>query len=157
MDEDLQWKFLRHIPAVMQMEYYVASDKDITKIEMYSALTKMKQDAAPGLDGLTVRFYLKFWPKIGELIFQSAQHSFQLGKLSASQLRGIIRLIPKKTKDPLHVHNWRPIMLLNVDYKIISKLLALRLATILPDLIRKDQRGFVEDMLVTMFMNCTPY
>ena len=91
-------------------------------------------------------------------MFQSVQHSFQVGKLSASQRRGIIRLIPKKAKDPLQVHNWRPITLLNVDYKIISKLLALRLATILPDLIGKDQRVLcVEDMSVTMFTNCTPY
>ena len=148
MDEDLQWKFLQHIPAVMQPAYYVALDQDITKHEMYSALTKMKQDAAPGFDGLTVRFYLKFWHKIGDLMFQSVQHSFQVGKLSASQCRGIIRLIPKKAKDPLQVHNWRPITLLNVDYKIISKLLALRLATILPDLIGKDQRGFVRGRYV---------
>ena len=105
MDEDLQWKFLQHIPAVMQPAYYVALDQDITKHEMYSALTKMKQDAAPGFDGLTVRFYLKFWHKIGDLMFQSVQHSFQVGKLSASQRWGIIRLIPKKAKDPLQVHN----------------------------------------------------
>ena len=75
-------------------------------------------------------------------------YSFEQGFLSPSQRRGVVRLIPKKDKNLFEVRNWRPITLLNVDYKILSKSLALRLATILPDLIGSDQRGFVRDRYI---------
>ena len=55
----------------------------------------------------------------------------------------MITLIPKKGRDPLEVKNWRPICLLNSDYKMLSKALAARLKVVLPDIISKDQTGFV--------------
>ena len=127
----------KNIPAVMNVEYAQKLDKNISQHEMYSALMKMKKDAAPGLDGLTVSFYIKFWDKVGGLVYRVAVASFENGKLTPSQRRGGVRLIPKKARDPLEVRNWRPITLLNVDYKIISKLLALRLAGDSPTLDRQ--------------------
>ena len=147
-DEDLQWKFLKNIPAIMNVEYAQKLDKNISQHEMYSALMKMKKDAAPGLDGLTVSFYIKFWDKVGGLVYRVAVTSFENGKLTPSQRRGVVQLIPKKARDLLEVRNWRPITLLNVDYKIISKLLALRLAEILPHLIGKDQKGFIRNCYI---------
>ena len=57
--------------------------------------------------------------------------------------RGIITLIPKKDKDQLLLKNWRPISLLNTDYKILTKVLAYRIKKILPDIIHNDQSGFI--------------
>ena len=65
------------------------------------------------------------------------------GKLSADQRRGIINLIPKPDKNPSILKNWRPISLLNTDYKILTKGIANRLRVVLPDIIDSDQTGFL--------------
>ena len=53
-------------------------------------------------------------------------------KLSTSQRQAVIRLIEKKERDKRFLKNWRPISLLNDDYKIIAKALAARLKETLP-------------------------
>lgn len=56
----------------------------------------------------------------------------------------IITVIHKKNKDPLKCSTFRPISLLNADYKLISKALANRLRKFLPKLINLDQVGFIQ-------------
>ena len=69
-------------------------------------------------------------------------------KLSSSQRQAVIKLIEKKNKDKRFIKNLRPISLLNVDYKIISKALASRLKKVLPNLISPQQMGYVENRFV---------
>ena len=73
----------------------------------------------------TIIFYKHFIPELGEYLIRSFEYSFIHGKLSIDQRRAVINLIPKKDKDPLYISNWRPISILNTDYKIIAKCLAL--------------------------------
>ena len=75
---------------------------------------------------------------------ESFNHAFQSGKLSITQRRGIISLIPKKFKDKTILENLRPISLLNVDYKILTKAIAKRVEKVLPDIINVDQTGYVK-------------
>ena len=63
--------------------------------------------------------------------------------MSISQRRGILTLIPKEDINLTDLKNWRPISLLNLDYKILSKILARRLEQFLRNLIHSDQTGFV--------------
>ena len=49
----------------------------------------------------------------------------------------------KKGKDRIDIANWRPITLLNIDYKLLTKTLGQRLKSVFPGLIHKDQNGFV--------------
>ena len=60
-------------------------------------------------------------------------------ELSTSQRQAIIKLIEKKDKDKRFIKNWRPISLLNLDYKIISKALASRVKKVPPNLISSQQ------------------
>ena len=66
------------------------------------------------------------------------------GELSISQRQGIISLIPKKNKDPLLLKNWRPLSLLNTDYKLATKCIARLLEKVLPLLIERDETGYVK-------------
>ena len=54
----------------------------------------------------------------------------------------------KKNKDTLLLKNWRPITLLNVDYKIATKCIAKRLEKVLPEVINRDQMGYVNNCFI---------
>ena len=60
------------------------------------------------------------------------------------QRQGTINVAPKKRKNKLYLENWRPISLLNIDYKIISKTIASKISNVLPKLIHGDQTGYVK-------------
>ena len=66
-----------------------------------------------------------------------------------TQRRGIISLIPKKSKDKTSLENLRPISLLNVDYKILTKAIAKRLEKVLPRIINADQTGYVKGRYIS--------
>ena len=77
-------------------------------------------------------------------MIKSFNFAFDTGTLSISQRRGIITLIPKPNKDTTSLENLRPISLLNVDYKILTKTIAKRLEKVLPKIINPDQTGYVK-------------
>lgn len=116
----------------------------ITEQDCKNALKDMKMGKSPGCDGLTVEFYIFFWLKIKSLVIESINEGFDKGELSVNQKRGIITLIPKKGKIRTLLKNWRPISLLNIDYKILTKCLAHRLQKVLPNIIDTDQTGFLK-------------
>lgn len=70
-------------------------------------------------------------------------YSFKITMLPQSLREANISLILKKGKDPEDCGSYRPISLLNVDLKLLSKILALQLEKILPFIIDEDQTGFI--------------
>ena len=83
----------------------------------------MKKNKSPGLDGFPVEFYLTFWLELKGLFLDCIRYTEVTGELSESQNQGVITLIPKPNKDSLLPDSYRPITLLNADYKIISKII----------------------------------
>ena len=106
--------------------------------EVLVALRGMARRKAPGLDGLPMEFYLKFWSVLGSDLVAVLNSSFDSGCLSLSQRRGVISLSFKKG-DRLHPRNWWPITLLNVDYKLTSRAIAGRLLKVIHLLVAEDQ------------------
>ena len=68
--------------------------------------------------------------------------------MSISQRRGVISLIPKDENNLTTLSNWRPITLLNVDYKILAKVTAKRIEPVFPILIHPDQTGFIKGRFI---------
>ncbi len=66
-------------------------------------------------------------------------------KLPDSLEIATITLLPKLGKGKQKCDSYRPLSLLNADYKILSKLIALRLENIIPKIIHADQTGFVKN------------
>ena len=86
-----------------------------------------------------IKRFGRYW-----VLVESLNTAYRQGNLSNSQRQALIRLIEKKDKDRKYMENWRPISLLNVDYKIGSKALPARLEKVLPDIIHEDQCAFVK-------------
>ena len=120
-----------------------ACEGNITKDECFEVLKAMKMNKSPGNDGFTVEFYITFWLHIGEFLVEALNEAYERGSLSISQKQGVITLIQKDGKNPLYIKNYKPITLLNVDYKILSKILAKRMKTVLSEIIHLDQVGYM--------------
>ena len=92
---------------------------------------------SPGSDGLSTEFYLAFWKVLGEDLIKVFNASFSSGHLPPSLRRAFITLLFKKGHR-LDPKNWRPISLLNSDYKILARILARRLSKVLQLLFHPD-------------------
>ena len=112
--------------------------------ECKKVLETFKDNKSPGEDGLTAEFYKHFFDLIGTDLIKSLNQSFEDGELCICQRRGVITLLPEEDSDLLDLQNWRPITLLNIDYKIVSTTLAKRIETVLPKLVHPDQTGFMK-------------
>ena len=115
----------------------------IIETELLKALRSMKNDKSPGNDGITKEFYEFFWDDIKNLLSDSIKKSFISGELSTSQKQAVIKLIEKKDRDKRLLKNWRPISLLNIDTKLISKVIAIRLKKVLNNLISENQIAYL--------------
>jgi len=79
---------------------------------------------------------------------ESLNESYEKGELSNSQKQAVIKIIEKKDRDKTYLTNWRPISLLNVDVKIATKALALRLEPVLPHIIHRDQNAYFKGRVI---------
>ena len=119
-------------------------EKDLSETDLYNAMKNMQNNKSPGNDGLTKEFYENFWVEIKELLIASATEAKHRGDLSILQRQAIIKLIEKKDRDKRYMKNWRPISLLNVDTKIISK----RLKNVFSSLISTQQTAYIKNRFI---------
>ncbi|KAF7704191.1 hypothetical protein HF521_021263, partial [Silurus meridionalis] len=119
-------------------------NKPIELSEILNCINSLSKGKAPGPDGFTVEFFQKFKMELASLIHEMIQYSFGTNKLPGSMTEANICVFLKKGKCPEECRSYRPISLLNVDTKILAKILAIRLESILPTIINPDQTGFVK-------------
>lgn len=113
-------------------------DSAVSFKELTDAVMQMNAGRAPGIDGLPVDFYKTFWKIIGRDFYGVVQECFKDKLLPKSCQRAVLSLIPKKG-DLSFLKNWRLVSILTSDYKIIAKLLANRMKSVLGDIIHQDQ------------------
>lgn len=97
----------------------------------------------PGYDGFTVEFFKLFSTSIAPVLQRMYNESCSEGCLPPTLSEASISLLLKSDKDPLLCSSYRSISLLNVDLKILSKIIAQRLQQVLSSIISTDQTGFM--------------
>ena len=143
ISEDFLKNLQKDIPKLNDIEKNLC-DEILTIEECGKALKLLPNNKSPGSDGYTTNFYKFFWPDIKILLFNSFIYSFAKGSLTQNQKLGILNLLPKKDKDLRYLANWRPVSLLNTDYKILTKVFAIRLQKVIPSIINHDQVGYLK-------------
>jgi hypothetical protein len=123
-------------------------ETELSLAELAEALKRMPNNKTPGSDGFSTEFYKFFWIDIQHIVYKSFVSAEQNGKLSIEQRRGILSLIPKPNKDLRQLSSWRPLSLLNTDYKILTKVLANRLQIVINNLVAFDQSGYIKGRFI---------
>lgn len=138
--------FLDHLEVhTLNHDNKTRLDEPISQGEIAAAISSLHSGKSPGSDGFPAEFFKTFSSLLSPHLCLVLSDSFKQGKLPATLYEACISLIVKKGKDPTECSSYRPISLLNVDAKILAKVLACRLEGILPEIISEDQTGFVKN------------
>ena len=110
--------------------------------EIKSALWSLKPFKAPGPDGLHCGFFQRFWLVVARSVLEQVGKIFVERKMPEYLNRTHIALIPK-VQGPETLGNYRPINLCNTVYKVVTKIIVVRLRPFLDKLISPLQSAFV--------------
>ncbi|XP_050222822.1 uncharacterized protein LOC126672915 [Mercurialis annua] len=116
--------------------------------EIRATVFDMDGSSAPGPDGFSGAFYKYCWNIIGLDLCRLVCHFFQFGKLTTGLCSSLMVLIPK-FKGAVSIDQFRPIVLSNFCFKVITKILADRLASIAEKIISKHQFGFIKNRSIS--------
>jgi hypothetical protein len=139
--------FAKIQPRITQ-EMNLGLTRLFTPDEVDIALAQMPALKAPGPNGFGVSFFNQHWDTTGDTVRGAVLNFLNNGIFDPAINATYLALIPK-VSPAISVHDFRPISLCNVIYKLISKVLANRLKVVLPKVISKYQSAFVPGRLIT--------
>jgi hypothetical protein len=118
--------------------------KPFTMEEVKDALFSMKKNKAPGPDNIPIEFYQHCWDIVkGDIM--NLFYAFHEGSLDVQRLNyGIITLLPK-ISDAEKITQYRPICLLRCIYKLLTKVLTIRVEPFLQKIISTHQNAFIKN------------
>ncbi len=122
------------------------TEQGITLDELQAALKLSARGKKPGSDGLPYEFFSQFWEVLGPKLLAVLQDAFQAQHglcLPTSMTQGVITLLYKGKGPKAMLDSYRPITLLNSDYKLLAKALATRFGPALQHVVDPTQTAFV--------------
>ncbi|KAJ8349256.1 hypothetical protein AAFF_G00170560 [Aldrovandia affinis] len=137
-DPAAEARLLDCVSARLGAEEAQAMEADVTLEEVREALFSLRDGRAPGHDGFPREFYVAFWHLLGPDLLEVYRTLLKRGALSASMRKGVLVLL-HKGGDRTELGNWRPLTLLNTDYKVLAKVATARLRRVMGGLVSQDQ------------------
>ena len=142
---DLQNKMLEKLTRQISANTKSRLENEISVEELALALKNMPDGKSPGSDGLNAEFYKKFQDKLLPILADVAIESKNIGQMTDTQRGAILALLYKNKGVKEDLNNWRPISLLCVDYKIITKSLANRIQAAMSEIIDQSQTACIRN------------
>ena len=129
----------------MNQEEIENLNRPITSTEVETVIRNLPANKSPGPDGFTAEFYQKFREELTPILLKLFQKIAEEGKLPNSFYEAIITLILKPYKMP-QKKKTTEISLMNIDAKILNKILTIRIQQHIKNIIHHDQVRFIPRM-----------
>lgn len=129
---------LAAVDCVMNEEDNRTLCRPFSSEEVHAAVTKCPKRKSPGQDGVSAEFYVAAWGVVGETLTEVLNAMWEQRDVPPDMTQGVITLVPKKAR-PVVAKDWRPITLLDVDAKILARLMTARLAAFQDRLLHPNQ------------------
>jgi hypothetical protein len=125
------------------MKLFYHQDSNLNEIE--AAIKSLLKQKSLGPDGFTAEFYQTFKEELIPIFLKIFHEVETEGTMPNSFYEDSIILIPKLDEDTTTIpkRNYKPISLMNLDAKILNKILTNRLQQHFKKIIHHDQSGFI--------------
>jgi hypothetical protein len=139
VDEGCVKEILDSVDVQINVEDKQMCDGKITLTEIKDAIKGLQVNKSPGVDGIIAEFYKIYASLLAPILLEVYQYMEENNCVSESMVTGLITILYKNKGSKLKLENYRPISLLNSDYKILAKILANRMKQVLNDIIAPTQ------------------
>lgn len=120
-------------------------ESSVRQDEIKVAIFKMKNNVAPGLDGFTIKYYKTFIEELAPRLEDLYCYVLRVRYVPESSNEAKIVRIPKPHETQKRVESYKPITLLNSDYKTLAAIIGTRLKKVIGSLIHYEQTGFLKN------------
>ena len=137
--EEKQDQYLKYVRKIEEEEKE-KMENPFTENEIATAIKELNKGKSPGPDGLTIEFYQAYQGQLVPILKKVVDQAVERGNLPKEMNLSYITLLPKDLANRTEVSKYRPVSLLNADYKIISKILTGRQQPVMHKLVHEDQQ-----------------